>query len=161
MMSKTGVHAVRAMVALAQLPAGEFAGAARVAEQIDAPQSYLGKLLQTLARAGLVQSQRGLGGGFALSREPQQISVYDVVEPIESVARWSGCVLGHEGCSDAAPCAMHPAWKRVRQGYLDMLRRTTLADLVRQGEVALDLPGLLMAQKRINESSYPVSEAVP
>ena len=54
MISKTGLHAVRAILALARLRDGEFAGAASVAREIGAPQNYLGKLLQTLARCGLV-----------------------------------------------------------------------------------------------------------
>jgi DNA-binding IscR family transcriptional regulator len=42
----------------------------------------------------LVQSQKGIGGGFRLARDPGAISLLDVVEPIEHVSRWSGCILG-------------------------------------------------------------------
>lgn len=49
MISKTGLHAMRAMLALSRLPEGAYAGAASVAPEIGAPQNYLGKLLQTLA----------------------------------------------------------------------------------------------------------------
>src|SRR5262245_28197047 len=94
MITKSGVHAVRAMVALAKLPEDTYAGAARIAKEIGAPQNYLGKLLQALAREGLVESQKGLGGGFRLARTPRRISLLDVVEPIEHVSRWSGCILG-------------------------------------------------------------------
>ena len=48
MLSKTGLHTIRALVELAKLPAGEFSGAAAIAVEIDAPKNYLGKLLQTL-----------------------------------------------------------------------------------------------------------------
>ena len=68
MLSKTGLHAVRAIVALARLPGGAYAGAGRIAQEISAPQNYLGKLLQSLADEGLVESQKGLGGGFRLAR---------------------------------------------------------------------------------------------
>jgi Rrf2 family iron-sulfur cluster assembly transcriptional regulator len=139
MITKSGLHAVRAMVALARLPEGEHAGAARIAREIGAPQNYLGKLLQTLARAGLVHSQTGLGGGFRLAREPQRISLLDVVDPIEHISRWAGCILGHPECSETAPCAIHDRWKAVRDAYLKMLRRTTIADLVAKGEVGVGL----------------------
>jgi Rrf2 family protein len=135
MLSKTGLHAVRAMVALAGLPAGTFAGAARIAQEIGAPQNYLGKLLKTLAEQGLVESQKGLGGGFRLVRDPKKISLLDVVEPIEHISRWSGCILGRPACSDASPCAIHNRWKAVRHAYLHMLERTTLAELVGRGEL--------------------------
>ncbi len=130
MLSKTGLHAVRAVVALARLPEGAYAGAASIAQEIGAPQNYLGKLLRNLAEQGLLESQKGLGGGFRLARDPGEITLLDVVEPIEHVSRWSGCILGLSACSDAAPCALHERWKAVRNSYLQMLQRTTLADLV-------------------------------
>src|SRR5215510_6444775 len=137
MLSKTGLHAVRAMVALARLPEGIYAGAARIAQEIAAPQNYLGKLLKALAEEGLVESQKGLGGGFRLARDPRQISLLDVVEPIEHVSRWSGCILGRPECSERDPCAIHDRWKAVRQAYLQMLERTTIAEMVAKGEGAV------------------------
>jgi Rrf2 family protein len=135
MLSKTGLHAVRAMVALAKLPVGTYAGAAKVAQEIGAPQNYLGKLLKTLAAEGLVESQKGLGGGFRLVRDPKQISLLDIVEPIEHISRWSGCILGRPECSEVDPCAIHQRWKAVRNAYLQMLERTTVAELVAKGEL--------------------------
>jgi Rrf2 family protein len=136
MLSKTGLHAVRALVALARLPVGAFAGAVHIAQEIGAPQNYLGKLLKALAEQGLVESQKGLGGGFRLRRDPKHISLLDVVEPIEHISRWSGCILGRPACSEAEPCAIHDRWKAVRDAYLRMLQRTTLAELVAKGEPA-------------------------
>jgi Rrf2 family protein len=135
--SKTGLHAVRALVALAKLPEGTYGGAARIAQEIGAPQNYLGKLLKTLAEDGLVASQKGLGGGFRLARDPRAISLLDVIEPIEHVSRWSGCILGRPECSERDPCAIHERWKAVREAYLRMLQRTTIAELVSKGEPAL------------------------
>jgi Rrf2 family protein len=136
MLSKTGLHAVRAIVALARLPEGAYAGAARIAGEIGAPQNYLGKLLKALAEEGLVESQKGLGGGFRLARDARHISLLDIVEPIEHISRWSGCILGRPECSEGNPCALHDRWKAVRDSYLRMLQRTTIAELVAQGEPA-------------------------
>lgn len=133
-LTKTGLHAVRAMAALAKLPPDTYAGAARIAAEIGAPPNYLAKLLQTLSREGLVRSQKGLGGGFCLARDPSKIALLDVVEPIEQVSRWSGCVLGWRDCSDLEPCAIHDRWKQVRTTYLRMLSQTTIADLLAKGE---------------------------
>ncbi|HYT94459.1 MAG TPA: Rrf2 family transcriptional regulator [Gemmataceae bacterium] len=140
MLSKTGLHAVRAMVALAKLPTGTYAGAARIAQDIGAPPNYLSKLLKTLAEKGLVESQKGLGGGFRLVRDPKHLSLLDVVEPIEHVSRWSGCILGRPECSETNSCAIHDRWKAVRDAYLRMLQRTTLAELVAKGEPTLATP---------------------
>lgn len=138
-LTRTGLHAVRAMVMLARLPEGAIAGSASIARAIGAPQNYLGKLLQLLARAGLVQSQKGLSGGFRLARAARAISLYDVVEPIEKVSRWSGCILGEKECSDNGACAIHHRWKEIRGAYLQLLTGTTIADLAAQ-EGAAALP---------------------
>ena len=130
MISRTAVHAVRALTSLAALSEGSYAGAAEVARQIEAPRNYLGKLLNTLAGAGLVESQKGKGGGFRLARPPGQVSILEVVEPIDRVSRWSGCFLGGARCSDDAPCAVHRQWGEVREVYLRFLQDTTLAALV-------------------------------
>ena len=131
MISKTGVHALRAVRALAELPDHDFAAAQEIAGQIGAPPNYLGKLLRTLALAGLLESQKGKGGGFRLAHPPDAISLYDVVDPIDHLGRWSGCFLGQATCSDEAPCAVHEAWSRVRTVYTDFLKETSIADLSR------------------------------
>ncbi len=134
MISKTALHAVKALVTLATLPAGTCMGAAAIARSIGAPPNYLGKLLQGLVRHGLVESQKGLGGGFRLARKAASISLLDVVEPIDQVSRWSGCILGGPKCEDEQPCAIHERWKVVREAYRDLLGRTSLEDLARRGQ---------------------------
>ena len=129
MISKTALHALRAVAALAERP-GEFQGASSIAERIGAPQNYLGKLLQGLIQAGIVTSMKGKGGGFQLARPPEEISLFDVVEPLDHVSRWEGCFMGKESCSATTPCAMHDQWVAIRNGYLQMLKESTLADIV-------------------------------
>jgi Rrf2 family iron-sulfur cluster assembly transcriptional regulator len=136
-LTRTGLHAIRAMAVLGRLPAGEYAGAGRVAAEIGAPPNYLAKLLQGFARAGLVDSQKGVGGGFRLAKPPRTITLFDVVDPIEDFSRWSGCVLGRRECSDVNPCVVHERWKKIRADYLNLLQRTTIADLVKNGEPEL------------------------
>ena len=134
MLSKSGIHAVRALVALAELPEGTYAGTATIAKKIGAPPNYLGKLLQSLSRAGVVVSQKGLGGGFRLARDAETITLFEVVEPTEQISRWSGCILGREQCGDENPCPIHDKWKQVKQAYLGMLVKTTIADLAERDQ---------------------------
>lgn len=129
MISKTGIHAIKALAALAELPEGAYAGAGSIARRIGARANYLGKMLQALAGAGLVVSQKGLGGGFRLARAAGQISLFDVIEPIDHVSRWGGCFMGRESCSEDNPCQMHARWGKVRDEYLDLLRQTTIEEL--------------------------------
>ena len=130
MMSRTAVHAMKAVVALAELSEKGFQGTATLAERIGAPQNYLGKLLQTLARAGVVQSQKGLGGGFRLAKAPEQIRLFDIVDPIDHLSRWTGCLMGGPSCSQETACAMHDKWAEVRGAYLGMLETSTVRDVL-------------------------------
>ncbi|MDH3197844.1 MAG: Rrf2 family transcriptional regulator [Candidatus Krumholzibacteria bacterium] len=130
MLTRTGTHAVRAIVLLAGLPAGEYRGAQAVAATTGAPANYLGKLLQQLSRRGLVASQKGVGGGFRLARDAREITLHEVLEAVEDVGRWSNCMMGRAECSSEQPCAVHDQWAAVRDAYLDLLRRTRIIDLV-------------------------------
>ncbi len=129
MLTRSGVHAIRALIVLSTLPPGEYRGTAAVAEQTGSPRNYLGKLLLTLARSGLVESQKGLGGGFRMARDPSTVSLYEVVEAIEDVARWRECAFGDKPCSEETPCAIHSRWVNVREEYLSLLRNTSVAAL--------------------------------
>ena len=135
MISKTGMHAVTAVAALAELSEGAFAGAAEIADQIGAPRNYLGKLLKTLADQGLLESQKGKGGGFRLARSAAQISLYEIMERVDRVSRWGGCFLGRARCSDETPCSVHPRWSKVRTAYLQFLQETSVDDLVRRPDI--------------------------
>ncbi len=131
MLSKTGIHAIRAIVVLAEQEEGYYAGAVSIAEKIGAPKNYLGKLLQLLSHEGLVESQKGLGGGFRLARDAKSISLFDIVDPIEHIGKRVGCILGRDKCSDGNPCALHLKWKSIRDQYIELLQETHISDLVK------------------------------
>ena len=130
MLSKSSTQVINAFVELAKLPQGQCKGAASIAKQIKAPQNYLGKLLQNMSSKGLVVSQKGLGGGFRLCKDPSKIMLYDIVEPIDDVEVWKECALGLKKCSDRTPCAVHTQWKSIREVYSGFLRKTSIADLL-------------------------------
>jgi len=129
MLTRSGVHAIRALIVLSTLPPGEYRGTSAVADETGSPRNYLGKLLLTLARSGLVESQKGLGGGFRLARDPSRITLYEVIEAIEDVNRWQECAFGRRACTEATPCAIHSRWSHVRDQYLSLLRNTSVAAL--------------------------------
>jgi Rrf2 family protein len=118
------------MVALADLAPGEYGRTSQIAETAGVPRNYLGKLLFLMGRRGLVESQRGLGGGYRLARSPERISLCDVIESVEDVARWNECAFGEKSCSEHHPCALHDRWGRVRDAYFSMLRDTSVAELL-------------------------------
>lgn len=129
MISQTAKHALAALTVLAELPRGQYAGAADIAREINAPRNYLGKLLKTLADEGLVESQKGRGGGVRLARRPDSVSLLEAVQRIDRLNRWSDCFLERGRCSAEGQCAVHHRWAKVRDVYLEFLKQTTIADL--------------------------------
>lgn len=128
----SGKYAIRAMAYLAarEEPSNPIS-AAEVAEAESIPPYYLAKVLQDLARAGILDSVRGRGGGFRLVRDPAEIPVMDVLRAVENVERLTeDCVLGLDNCNDDVPCAMHDTWKAFRDNLFGKLERMTVADLV-------------------------------
>lgn len=129
MLTRSGVHAIQALVTLAGLEPGSFRGTSEIAAATGAPANYLGKLLLLLSRRGLVESRKGLGGGFRLARRADQITLREVVESIENTVRWKECAFGGKSCESISPCTIHERWIHVRDAYLSFLFNTTIADL--------------------------------
>lgn len=103
MISITGEYALRAAVYLTQRYP-EPQTCSRIAERTHVPASYPSKLLQFMVRNDLVQSQRGLHGGFSLTRDPQDISVIDVLDSVDAAPqRITQCPLGLKGHISLCP----------------------------------------------------------
>ncbi|HET6487161.1 MAG TPA: Rrf2 family transcriptional regulator [Spirochaetia bacterium] len=129
MISRSGIHAFKAMAVLGGLPPEEYLGAEAIAARIHAPGNYLGKLLRQLSRAGVVEGRKGGNGGFRLARPRETITLLEVLEPIERVVRAEECILGRPRCSAGKPCALHVGWSHVRTAYLEFLRTTKVSEL--------------------------------
>jgi Rrf2 family transcriptional regulator, nitric oxide-sensitive transcriptional repressor len=93
MFSKTVEYALRAVVHLAhEAPASRTT--AQIADATQVPRDYLTKILQGLARGGVVATQRGVGGGVTLGRDPAELTILDVVNAVEPIRRITTCPLG-------------------------------------------------------------------
>jgi Rrf2 family protein len=130
MLSQTSEHAIRALLFLAQRPAGEAVPATRIATALGAPANYLAKTLNALARKGLISSTRGPAGGFRLRRAAEEITLAEVDESFGELRPAALCLLGDRPCDGRAPCAAHARWTSVCERLRAPLRATTLADLL-------------------------------
>jgi Rrf2 family transcriptional regulator, nitric oxide-sensitive transcriptional repressor len=136
MLSKTAEYALRAAVWLAQTP-GEPASADNLAEVTKVPRRYLHKVLQDLGRAELVRSQPGPGGGYALARAPEKITILDVVSATAPLERIRHCPLGLP--SHTKLCPLHKELDRVYASAEEALGRVTLAQLMRSSSKIVPL----------------------
>jgi FeS assembly SUF system regulator len=94
------------------------------------PLPTVSKILKALARAGLLDSHRGVGGGFALARAPERISVADVVTALEGPISITEC-LGEEpsGCDIERMCPVRVNWDRVNRAVRTALEGLTIAEM--------------------------------
>lgn len=120
-----------ALRALAALPEdGSYRLSQELAQHLDIPGPYLAKILQNLARHGLLNSIRGPRGGFRLGRPAHRISVGDVVRVLDGMATTSGCLLGFRECGGHDPvCPMHAAWTEVKTHLEQTMAMVTIRDL--------------------------------
>lgn len=131
MMSHTAEYGVRAMVALCAHVENELQGVRELAATTGVPRNYLSKVMHALARARLVSSERGPGGGFCLSVAAARVSVHDVVAVFDDLVDGRSCFLGRPQCDGNQMCPAHDRWARVWSGYEEFLRDTTIASLAK------------------------------
>ncbi|RME92909.1 MAG: Rrf2 family transcriptional regulator [Verrucomicrobia bacterium] len=126
--SKTVGYAIRAMACIGQARC-HWHPATHISRCAGVPKPYLSQILFQLAHKGLVQSRRGVGGGFALARPPRQIPLLEIVEAVEGPDWIQPCLLGFEEGA-LAECPTRALWDRVRADITKELSRLTLADVM-------------------------------
>jgi Rrf2 family protein len=129
-LTRAADYAVRVMVHLASQPEGCVVSKAVLARSAEAPESFLAKILQSLSRAGLIQTRRGVEGGFVLLPRGAQASLLDVVEAINGPVALNVCLAQQSGCSRSTHCAAHTVWVEAQAAMVAVLRSARIADLV-------------------------------
>ncbi len=126
--------------------AGQGPVAAReLSDQEKLPHDYVEQILLRLRRARLVESVRGAKGGYLLARDPQAISVKDVMEASEHVTFEVNCDLhpvDPERCSPEASCSIRPVWRMLERRINELLAGITLADLMRDEPQVYQIAGV-------------------
>jgi Rrf2 family protein len=133
-LSKKADYALMAMKHLAIRPDAGSASAREIAEQYDIPVELMAKVLQSLARRGLVTSLQGTRGGYRLARPTSQITVADIIQAIDGPLTVTACSTEAENCDQFAKCNVRdPLW-RIRERIISALTTCTLQ------EIASDAP---------------------
>jgi Rrf2 family iron-sulfur cluster assembly transcriptional regulator len=99
-----------------------------IAEACDIPAAYLAKIVNSLRRLGLVDTQRGVGGGVTIARSPDQISLLELCRALGDPIVERRCMLGTAQCSEERACPAHAFWSEHRQRAVEFLTATTVAD---------------------------------
>lgn len=138
-LSLRGEYALRAMMVLgSNYNPDSVTRIQAISKAQNIPQRFLEQILNDLKSAKLVESKRGVGGGYRLSRPPQQITLAPIVRHIEGALAPVGCVSEHFyrkcSCPDESKCALRSVMKDVREAIVDILEKVTVADLCERAQ---------------------------
>ncbi|MBU2760621.1 RrF2 family transcriptional regulator [Acidithiobacillus sulfurivorans] len=160
LLSKTSEYALQALIYLAAQPEGEPVLSRDISDYLRVPAQYLAKILQDLAKRGVLDSFKGRGGGFVLRPGADQMNILDIVEVVEGQPFGQGCVLGLKACADETACPVHYQWKPLKAEVVGLLGKQTIgsmAEAVRAGRYRIHLPGGSELHIRPMATKHPVS----
>ena len=131
MFSKTCEYGIRATIFIAsQSYQNKRVGLKDIAIKIDSPEAFTAKILQILSKDNIINSIKGVGGGFEIPRETMKdIKLGQIVNALEGYRVFTGCGLGLTHCSEDHPCPMHEKFKSIRNELEFMLENTNLEEL--------------------------------
>jgi Rrf2 family protein len=127
-------YAIRAVLYLAKQPPGEIVFKKDICQSQAITPAFLTKILQPLIKLGIVGSQRGVGGGFFLIKDPAEVTLLDVVKAEEGPLYLNQCLIQEGSCARDVFCPVHGAWREVRKELMATLHRHTFPQLVQQEE---------------------------
>ena len=126
--SREADYAIRCLLFMAATPRVART-VAQAAPSQGIPPSFLAKILQKLARAGILSSARGARGGYRFRKDPRDVTVLSVIEAIEGPVAVNDCLVEGATCSRAARCAAHLLWRELQGDIADRLGRRSIGDL--------------------------------
>jgi Rrf2 family protein len=150
-LTRAADYAVRVMIHLASLSDEKRISLPELARAAQAPPSFLSKVLQTLARQGLISSRRGTTGGFALLENGRKANMRTVIEAIEGPIFLNRCIEVGRSCGRDSWCPAHPVWAEAQMALLTVLERYTMVELA----------GMSCAVQTVQAPLRPVAMAHP
>ena len=128
-LTKKADYGLMAMKHLAEVGKSAACSAKDIAEAYDIPPEALAKILQRLAKAGLLVSQHGTNGGYALARSPRSISALEVIKAIDGPLFLTSCVTHRGECYQTSKCTVREPLRKVNESIQQVLSRINISDM--------------------------------
>ena len=128
-LSRITDYGIVLMVQLAREEDDSTRNARHLAAETDLPVPVVSKVLKSLAREGLLTSQRGSKGGYTLARPPEDISVPEMISALEGPISLTACTVQPGACSQESSCDVREPWQRINDAVHSALTKISLADL--------------------------------
>ncbi|MCH2171357.1 SUF system Fe-S cluster assembly regulator [Myxococcota bacterium] len=129
-LSKVSDYGIVVLAHLARNPVPASRNAREIAHEVQLPAPMVSKILKSLARQGVLESQRGAQGGYQLARPPEAITVGQMITILEGPMGLTECALGADLCTHEGSCEVQSSWQLINRVISDALQRVTLADLI-------------------------------
>lgn len=129
MFSKACEYGIRATIYIAVQSGNNLRVSLKeIAREIDSPEAFTAKILQQLARHGIIDSVKGPTGGFVMEKR-EEVKLIQIVSAIDGDSIFRGCGLGLKECSETQPCPVHDKFKMIREELKTMLENTSILEL--------------------------------
>lgn len=135
-LTKKADYGLMAMKHLAEHAHEGACSAKDVAECYGIPPEALAKILQRLAKAGLLHSQHGINGGYTLARDAKEISAYEVIRAIDGPLFITACITVRGECDQTQRCTIREPLRKVNESIEEVLRRIKIAEMTESSEGA-------------------------
>lgn len=133
MFSKSCEYAIKAAIHICiESKKGKRLSIGQIAEAIESPVPFTGKILQTLARHEIISSAKGPGGGFFISENSRPVKIMEVVELIDGKQAFERCGLGLKECNENHPCPIHNEFKSYSAKLKNLLQNKNIQDLSKE-----------------------------
>jgi Rrf2 family protein len=129
-LTKKADYGLMALKYLAEHPETPSVSAKDIADTYGIPAQLLAKVLQRLAKVGLLRSHAGMNGGYALSKNARAITAFEVIHAIDGPLFITSCTKGAKSCELVPSCTVKEPLARVNESIADVLRSITIYDLV-------------------------------
>jgi len=133
---QTVEYSLRAMAQMATLPGDAAVRTKDLAGKTKVPVHYLSKIMRHLVAEGLLESEKGRGGGFRFARPLKQISFADILKAVGFEVEPNRCAFGWGKCNSKQPCVLHAAVVELNANFRSWASRTTLYDIAK-GDAAM------------------------
>lgn len=129
--SKACEYGIKAAIYVAEQSInGNRASLKGIAKEIDSPEAFTAKILQTLVKHNIITSVKGSTGGFEADiKKIKKTKLIEIVIAIDGSLHEEKCVLGLSKCSEISPCPVHNKYKHIKKDIISMLEKTTLAEM--------------------------------
>ncbi len=133
MFNKETEYALRGLVYVqVQNMKGTKPGIIEIANEIDAPLHYTGKIMQKLVKQGFLRSLKGKGGGFLFDERKPDLPIRNVITAIEGEKTFAGCGFGLKHCDENNPCPLHGQYAPIRDAINNLISENTIQSLARE-----------------------------